>query len=242
MTVHEYKLASQCLEEICHCNKCLRWYNWWKVCRYHLVPAFRGFGWTGTNWAEIGHSTLRHNKHVWLVTAALEDVASAIIEHNQYISFVNKGGKTVGKGPTLLSKKLDECNQMRAFTNSAVDAILTGDVTQEINIDLEEDAMFIPRKSAKHLVQKKFSTKNQTQKDCTAGKKKGAASTSKMPPKKPKKTTSPQYDMLEDDHLSDHMQTLFNEENESFTPDASHTADESADEGDEGDDEEDECT
>ena len=45
--------------------------------------------------------------------------------------------------------------------------------------------------------------------------------------------------MLEDDHLSDDMQTLLNEENESFTPDASHTADESADEGD---DEEDECT
>ena len=128
---------------------------------------------------------------------------------------------------------------MRAFTNSAVDAIHTGDVTQEINIDLEEDAMFIPRKSAKHWVPKKFSTKNPTQKDRTAGKKKGAALTSKMPPKK---TTSPQYDMLEDDHLSDHMQTLFNEENESFTPDASHTADESADEGDEGDDEEDEHT
>ena len=155
---------------------------------------------------------------------------------------MNNEGKTVGKGPTLLSKKLDERNQMKAFTNSAVDAILTGDVTQEINIDLEEDAMFTPHKSAKHRVPKKFSTKNPTQKDRTAGKKKGAALTSKMPPKKPKKTTCPQYDMLEDDHLSDHMQTLFNEENESFTPDASHTADESADEGDEGDDEEDECT
>ena len=149
MTVHEYKLASRCLEEICRRNKCLRWYNWWKVRRYHLVPAFRGFGWTGTNWAEIGHSTLRRNKRVWLVTAALEDVASAIIEHNQYIAFVNNEGKTVGKGPTLLSKKLDERNQMRAYTNSAVDAILTGDETKEINIDLEEDAMFIPHKSAK---------------------------------------------------------------------------------------------
>ena len=63
-----------------------------------------------------------------------------------------------------------------------------------------------------------------------------------MPPKKDKKTTSPQYDMLEDDHLSDDMQTLFNEDNESFTPDASHSADEGADEGNEGDDEEDECT
>ena len=130
MTVHKYKLASRCLEEICHRNKCLRWYNWWKVRRYQLVPAFRGFGWTGTNWAEIGHSTLWHNKRVWLVTADLEDVASAIIEHNQYIAFVNNEGKTVGKGPTLLSKKLDEHNQMRAYTNSAVDAILTGDVTK----------------------------------------------------------------------------------------------------------------
>ena len=142
--------------------------------------------------------------------SSLEDVASAIIEHNQYISFVNNEGKTVGKGPTLLSKKLDEHNQMRAFTNSAVDAILTGDVTQEINIDLEEDAMFIPHNSAKYRVPKKFSTKNPTQKDRTAGKKKGAALTSKIPPKKPKKTTSPQYDMLEDDHLSDHMQSCIN--------------------------------
>ena len=171
MTVHEYRLAARCLEEICRRNKTLRWYNWWKVRRYHLVPAFRGFGWTGTNWAEIGHSTLRRNKRVWLVTAAIEDVASAIIEHNQYISFVNNQGKTVGKGPTALSKKLDERNKMRAYTNSAVDALLTGDVTQEINIDLEEDAMFIPRKSAKHRVPKVFKTKNPTEKDRRPGKK-----------------------------------------------------------------------
>ena len=102
--------------------------------------------------------------------------------------------------------------------------------------------MFIPRKSAKHRVPKKFSTKNPTQKDRTAGKKKGSASSSKMAPKKHKKTTSSQYDMLEDDHLSNDMQTLFNEDNESFTPDASHSADDSGDEGDEGDDEEDERT
>ena len=63
-----------------------------------------------------------------------------------------------------------------------------------------------------------------------------------MAPKKHKKTTSSQYHMLEDDHLSNDMQTLFNEDNESFTPDASHSADDSGDEGDEGDDEEDERT
>ena len=108
---------------------------------------------------------------MWLVTAAIEDVASAIIEHNQYISFVNNQGKTVGRGPTVLSKKLDERNKMRAYTNSAVDALLTGDVMQEINIDLEEDAMFIPRKSAKHRVLKVFATNNPTEKDRRAGKK-----------------------------------------------------------------------
>ena len=156
---------------------------------------------------------------------------------------MNNEGKTVGKGPNLLSKKLDERNQMRAFTNSAVDAILTGDMLHKRSTLIwKKMQCSFHANLQKHRVPKKFSTKNPTQKDRTAGKKKGAALTSKMPPKKPKKTTSPQYDMLEDDHLSDHMQTLFNEENESFTPDASHTADESADEGDEGDDEEDECT
>ena len=226
-----------------------RWYNWWKVRRYHIVPAFRGFGWTGTNWAEIGHSSLRQNKRVWLVTAAIEDVASAIIEHNQYISFVNNQGKTVGRGLTVLSKKLDERNKMRAYTNSAVDALLTGDVTQEINIDLEEDAMFIPCKSAKHRVPKVFVTKNPTEKYRQPGekrqrvpkvqkaRKKTTRKESNMDedvakvPKRRKEITHEEYNMDEDDHLSDDMAAILNED---VSGDKPVTSDE-IDEGDEED-------
>ena len=58
-TYAEYKDYSDGLEHICKKNNCIRWYNWWKVRRYHLVPALRGFGWTGSNWAEIRHSTMK---------------------------------------------------------------------------------------------------------------------------------------------------------------------------------------
>ena len=235
MTVHEYRLAARSLEEICRRNKCVRWYNWWKARRYHIVPAFRGFGWTGTNWAEIGHSSLRRNKRVWLVTAAIEDVASAIIEHNQYISFVNNQGKTVGRGPTVLSKKLDERNKMRAYTNSAVDALLTGDVTQEINIDLEEDAMFIPRKSAKHRVPKVFATKNPTEKDCRSWKKR-----QRVPKvqKARKKTTHKESNMDEDVvQVPKRRKEITHEEYNMDEDDVSGDKPVTADEIDEGDEE-----
>ena len=46
-TSHEYELYESLIEEICRRNHIIRWWNWWKVRRYHLVPALRGFGWTG---------------------------------------------------------------------------------------------------------------------------------------------------------------------------------------------------
>ena len=83
-TVVEYKKYADALEHICVKNKCVRWYNWWKVRRYHLVPALRGFGWTGSNWAEIGHSTMKRSHKVWLSVAAFEDIVDFIIQENNY--------------------------------------------------------------------------------------------------------------------------------------------------------------
>ena len=102
----EYKKYSDGLEHICRKNKCICWYNWWKVCRYHLVPALRGFGWKGSNWVEIRHSTMkkRSNK-VWLLVAAFEDIADFIIQENNYISFISNTGKTVGRGLHSLPKE-----------------------------------------------------------------------------------------------------------------------------------------
>ena len=170
-TMHDYQKYATIIEQICRRNKVLRWWNWWKVRGYHIFPALRGYGWTGSNWAEIGHSTLRRSRKVWLVEATVQDIASAIMEENEYIAFIENRGKVVGKGPTALKKKMNERKAMRAYTESAADALLHGDITQEIaNYDAEA-ANFLPKRSAKHRVPKKFNTKNPVEKDLRGKKK-----------------------------------------------------------------------
>ena len=49
------------------------WINWWDARRYHLFPVFRGYKISSVNMAEMGHSTLKHNKPIMLVNACWED-------------------------------------------------------------------------------------------------------------------------------------------------------------------------
>ena len=55
------------------------------------------------------------------------------MEENEYIAFIENRGKVVGKGPTALKKKMNERKAMRAYTQSAADALLHGDITKEID-------------------------------------------------------------------------------------------------------------
>ena len=45
------------------------WWTWWDETRFHIVPAFLGFGISGLNLAETGHSSLHVNKKLWLSAA-----------------------------------------------------------------------------------------------------------------------------------------------------------------------------
>ena len=163
-TFAEYKKYSDALEHICKKNNCIHWYNWWKVRRYHLVPALHGFGWTGSNWAEIGHLTMKRNHKVWLSVAAFEDIADFIIQENNYISFMSNTGKTVGKGPTQFAKRMKEHRAQRKYVELACNAILTTDLRGEVEKHTDPDALFVPSNAAKLRVPKKFSTKNPLQK------------------------------------------------------------------------------
>ena len=163
-TFAEYKLYLDGLEHICRKNKRLHWYNWWKARRYHLVPALRGFGWTGSNWAETGHSMMKRHTKVWLSVAAVEDIADFIVQENNYLSFVSNTGKTIGKGPTSYAKKMKEHREQRRYIESACDALLTTDMQGEVDKHTHPDSQFVPSRAAKHRVPKKFSTKNPTQK------------------------------------------------------------------------------
>ena len=163
-TFAKYKLYSDGLEHICRKNKRLHWYNWWKVRRYHLVPALRGFGWMGSNWAEIGHSMMKRHTKVWLSVAAVEDIADFIVQENNYLSFVSNTGKTIGKGPTSYAKKMKEHREQRRYIESVCDALLTTDMQGEVDKHMHPNSQFVPSCAAKHRVPKKFSTKNPMQK------------------------------------------------------------------------------
>ena len=143
-TFAKYNLYSDGLEHICRKNKRLRWYNWWKVRRYHLVPALRGFGWTGSNWAEIGHSMMKRHTKVWLSVAAVEDIADFIVQENNYLSFVSNTGKTIGKGPTSYAKKMKGCREQRRYIKSACDTLLTTDMQGEVDKHTHPDSQFVP--------------------------------------------------------------------------------------------------
>ena len=162
-TALEYELLAATMDEICRRNRIVRWWNWWKVRRYHLVPALRGFGWTGTNWAEIGHSKMKKNVRIWLISAVWEDVINACSEYAEWMNFVENRGKTIGKGPTVLSKKLKERRQMRSLADSIIDALKQGRIDADFLKHWDKDKHFIGSSSAKHRVPHSYPKNNPTQ-------------------------------------------------------------------------------
>ena len=102
---------------------------------------------------------------MWLVEAAVQDIALAVMEENEYLAFKENRGKVISKGPTALQKKMKERKAMHAYTEAAMDAILHGDIMQEAQNYNPEAANFMSTKSAKHRVSKVFSTKNPVEKD-----------------------------------------------------------------------------
>ena len=169
-TYTEYKKIANVIESICRKAKILHWWNWWKVRRYHLVPALRGFGWTGTNWAEIGQSTMKpkSGKKVWLSYATYQDVCTLMLQELQHNSFINNRGKVVGRRPTSVRRQLAEKQAEERFIESAVDVLESGNIEDEIlHMGDNEDARFIPNVKAKHRIPKVFPKNNPLQKDLT---------------------------------------------------------------------------
>ena len=168
-TALEYELLAATMDEICKRNKIMRWWNWWKVRRFHLVPALRGFGWTGTNWAEIGHSKMKKHTRIWLIAALYEDVINACSEHADWLNFVENKGVSIGKGPNALTRKLKERRQMRKFADGIIDALRQGRIDADLEKHTDPDKYFIGSSASKHRVPRTFSKSNPTQKGTGVG-------------------------------------------------------------------------
>ena len=108
---------------------------------------------------------MKKNRKVWLSVAAAEDIADMIVQENIYLSFIKNEGKTIGKGPTAFTKKMNERKAERHYVDSVVESLRTTDMMDEAEKHKNPDAMFVPSRKAKHRIPKIFSTKNPLQRE-----------------------------------------------------------------------------
>ena len=104
---------------------------------------------------------------MWLVEAAVQDIASAVMEKNKYLAFKENRGKVIGKGPTALQKKMKERKVMHAYTEVAKETILHGDIMQETqNYDVEAENFKVSKTSgSKSFLNEKSCGKRYTTKE-----------------------------------------------------------------------------
>ena len=101
--------------------------------------------------AEIGHSTLKRKRPLFLVDAAWEDVCSMIIQEEEFTKFLEGRGKSMERGPSTASQaardKRAQCKRAKEYVQSFKENnFTTGD---------GED-VFISAKKAKHKAPNTF--------------------------------------------------------------------------------------
>ena len=72
-TVSEYHMICNNIEKKVEQYKIEGWWRWWKVRRFHIVPALRGFDLPCMNLAEVGHSSMKRHRPMWLSQAVNND-------------------------------------------------------------------------------------------------------------------------------------------------------------------------
>ena len=152
------------MNEICKQNQIMHWWNWWKVGRYHLVPVLCRFGWTGTNWAEIGQSKMKKHVRIWLIAALWEVVINACSEYAEWLNFIENKGVCIAKGPNVLTLKLKERRQMRQLADGIIDSLHQGQIDADLEKHSQPEKYFVGSSAAKHHVPCSFPKSNPTQK------------------------------------------------------------------------------
>ena len=66
--------------DICARSSVEEWLEWWNKHKYHVVPAFHGFGITGLNLAETGHGAMMTKARMKLSVAVWCDTCHMIIQ------------------------------------------------------------------------------------------------------------------------------------------------------------------
>ena len=106
---------------------------------------------------------MKKHRKIWLLDAVWEDLLNAVTEEADWHNFVKNEGKTLGKGPTLLAKCLNEVKEMREFGASAIEAIRNACLELDARKHQDLDQSFLPLCCAKHRTPTTYPRNNPTQ-------------------------------------------------------------------------------
>lgn len=150
-------------------NNISGWWEWWNARRYHIVPVFRGFGLSGLNLAEVGHTTLQPGRKKFrLLDAAFKDTASIMVQDEQYLQYMRNETSWIGRGLNLKMKHQRDRNLQRKRGKQYGNTLIYGDVLAELS-DNDSGEDFIPTQTARHRAPEVPSSQNPTQSSQVAG-------------------------------------------------------------------------
>ena len=92
-TVSKYRMICNNIEKKVEQYKMEGWWRWWKVRRFHIVPALRGFDLPHMNLAEVGHSSMKRHRPMWLSQAVNDDCIHFLIQEANCNKFLNNSDK-----------------------------------------------------------------------------------------------------------------------------------------------------
>ena len=162
-TIEHYRNASKSLVAMAEKHNFIGWWKFWSPRCSHIVPSLRGFNLPKMNLAEVGQSTMRGSRRVWLTEAVFADVAALAFQSSKYRKFVENREKVSGKGPTLRQKNAEEREMERTFITQIDDVLFNGSLEREGERIIEEP--FTPSKRAKHKAPRHNRNARQGQED-----------------------------------------------------------------------------
>ena len=149
-TVSEYRMICNNIEKKVEQYKMEGWWRWWKVRRFHIVPALHGFDLPRMNLAEVGHSSMKRHRPMWLSQVVNDDCIHFLIQEANYNKFLNNSDKVRGKGPTQFDRDQNDQNAEKKFISLAIESIRTGSFFHDQEEFVSPDVSFKPSCKAKH--------------------------------------------------------------------------------------------
>lgn len=158
-TAHLYTEVMTKLMDLAAENpRIINFLQWWDLRRFHIVPAFRGYGYSGLNLAEVGNWSWKPSQKLRLVDACKDDVTSMVLQEEDIKGFNEGRLRGRGKAPNKVSQLIKDrkkqikratdigLNLSQLISNRDIDALLDERECSEEG----RTSFFRPASHAKH--------------------------------------------------------------------------------------------